>query len=255
MKTIKKMKTLIVLAAIMLPISLMAQDYKIAAGSSRLVIEEVNEVSIEGYDGSEVVFKTVGSKGRPERAEGLKAISGLGIEDNTGLGLSVQKEGNDIVVRQLSSKGDTHYTIQVPKGMTLYYKHSTHWGDDFSLKNHSGELEISTNHNDIYLTDVTGPMTVKTVHGEIEAKLSSIKSPLSMVSMHGYIDLSLPGSIKANVELSNNWGEMFTDFDIKVDSPSDMKKISASEVIGTINGGGTQVQLSSSHGNIYLRKS
>jgi hypothetical protein len=184
----------------------------------------------------------------------LKAISGLGLEDNTGIGLSVVKEGNDILARPLSPRSDTRYVIKVPKNMSLYYKHSTHWGDDFVLSNHSGELEISTNHNDITLAEVTGPMTIKTVHGEIEAKLTSVKSPLSMVSMHGYIDLSLPSSINANIELHNNWGEMFTDFDIKMDQSADMKKLSSSEVKGTINGGGVDVQLSSSHGDIYLRK-
>jgi len=254
MKTIKEMKRLMILMVALLPFSLLAQDYKIAAGNSRLMLEEVNEVNIEGYDGSEVVFSVVGSKVKPDRAEGLKAISGLGLEDNTGMGLSVVKEGTDILVRPLSPRSDTRYTIKVPKNMSLYYKHSTHWGEDFVLNNHSGELEISTNHNDITLTEVTGPMTVKTVHGEIEAKLSTIKSPLSMVSMHGYIDLSLPASVKANVELQNNWGEMFTDFDIKMDQSADMKKLSSSEVRGTINGGGSDIQLSSSHGDIYLRK-
>jgi len=236
-----------------------AQEYKMAADNqSRLVLDELNEVAVEGYDGSEVIFTVTNAHHeRPERAAGLKAVSGLGLEDNTGIGLAVEKAGNDIKVAQLSRRGDASYKISVPRNISIAYHHSSHEGEDFSVRDVSGELEISTVHNSVDLENVTGPMTVKTVHGDIEAKFSNaIKSPVSIVSAHGDIDVSLPASIKANIEMMSDHGEMYTDMDIAFEkSAEELRKLSSSVVKGTINGGGeVAIELSSAHGNIYLRK-
>jgi hypothetical protein len=236
-----------------------AQEFKIAASNqSRLVLDELNEVTLEGYDGSEVVFTvTSAHHERPERAEGLKAISGLGLEDNTGIGLSVEKTGNDINVAQLSRRANTPYKLRVPKNISISYHHSSPEGDDLSVKDFSGELEISTVHNSVDMENVTGPMTVKTVHGDIVSKFSStIKSPVSIVSAHGDLDVSLPATTKAKVEMMSDHGEMYTDMEIAFDkSAEELRKLSSSVVKGTINGGGDiTMELSSAHGNIYLRK-
>ena len=62
---------------------------KVTAG--KLDIREVNNVTIEGYSGNEIVFSSLdGSREKDKRAEGLRAVSAMGREDNTGLGLSVK---------------------------------------------------------------------------------------------------------------------------------------------------------------------
>src|SRR5260221_12248928 len=79
-----------------------AQDYKLQKSSGRLEVKEVNEVTIEGYNGSEIVFSSRDNDhGEDNRAKGLRAISSLGLEDNTGIGLSVVDKGNVIEVQQL----------------------------------------------------------------------------------------------------------------------------------------------------------
>lgn len=240
-------------------IQVSAQEYKMAADNqSRLVLDEVNEVTLEGYDGTEVIFMiTNAHRARPERAAGLKVISGLGLEDNTGIGLAVEKVGNDIKVAQIARRGDASYRIRVPRNISIAYHHSSHEGEDLSVRDISGELEISTAHNSVDMENVTGPMTIKTVHGDIEAKFSNtIQSPVSIVSAHGDIDVSLPASTQAKVEMMSDHGEMYTDMDIEFDkSAEELRKLSSSVVKGTINGGGeVTIELSSAHGNIYLRK-
>ena len=236
-----------------------AQEYKMAVGSdSRLIIEELNDVTVEGYDGSEVVFTATNrDHERSERAEGLKQISGLGLKDNTGIGLAVEQVGNDITVAQLSRRGEDEYQIKVPKNISVVYRHSSPWGGDFSIRDMAGELEVSTMHNAVRMENVTGPMTVKTVHGEVLATFSdNVQGPVSIVSAHGLIDVSLPATLKANVEMMADHGEMYTDLDIALEKTTDkLRKLSASAVKGTINGGGdVTVELSSAHGNVYLRK-
>jgi hypothetical protein len=103
------------------------------------------------------------------------------------------------------------------------------------------------------MINVTGPATVKTIYGHVEATFDqNVKGPLSIVSVYGYADVALPSTIKANLRLSTSYGELYAspDFKIEVDRSQDDEN----RVIGKINGGGMTVDISSSYGKVYLRK-
>jgi len=234
------------------------EEFKLNMTSGRLVVKSVNRVEFIGHSGSEVIIQTLGSnKKTSDRATGLKLINGLGLEDNTGLGLSVVKEGSDNVVQEISSKQNRGYIIQVPKGVTIVYEHSSPYGKRVKFKNILGEIESTTNHSGIVLDNVTGPITVNTVHGNIEGTFTNINqsNPISIVSSHGAIDLAIPTNSKANFKIETNWGEIYSDLDIIIDKGAGkMKSYSGNKVVGTLNGGGVSFQIKSSHGTIYLRK-
>ncbi|MDN5201776.1 hypothetical protein QQ008_10395 [Fulvivirgaceae bacterium BMA10] len=251
------LKTILLAFGIFSAINIFAQEHKIAMSSGKLIINEVNKVEIEGYSGSEVIFSTTShSRKRSERAAGLKAINSLGLEDNTGIGLSVNKKGGNMEVSSISRNSSTRYNIKVPKSVTIVYEHSSHHGSKLSIKNVESEIEISTNFNSVYLENVTGPMTINTVHGKIEAIFSTVsqKSPITMASAHGLIDVAIAEATKADLKLSSSWGEIFTDMNIDLEVAGDMKNIATSNVKGKLNGGGVKIDLRSTHNNIYLRK-
>lgn len=234
-----------------------AQEYKIAASGNKVLhLKEVNKVNIEGYNGNEIIFSTEdGSGKRPERADGLTAIGAMGLEDNSGLGLSVSESGDEILVQPMRKRSGPRYVIKVPQNVKISYEHSSSYGSSFRVKDVSSEIEVSTNHNSIYLTNVTGPMTINTVHGKVEAVFSSVNqiNPISIVSVHGLIDVSLPPATKAKLRMSTGWGEIYTDMKIDFDQSEGELRSNATKVSGTLNGGGVDLDLSSSHGNIYLR--
>lgn len=237
--------------------AVLAQDYKIAKTTGRLEIKEVNEVTIEGYSGNEIIFSSRDhDKEKDERAKGLRAISNSGLEDNTGLGLSVLDKGNVIEVQQLKRMDGPDIKIMVPKGVTIAYSHTSPYGSDVRLKNIESEIEISTVHNEVFLDNVTGPMTVNTVHGEIEASFgATLKNPISIISVHGHVDVSLPVGTKANLKLGTSYGEIFVDPDFKIDIEKSGNMVKYSDnVVGKINGGGLDITLSSTHNSVYLRK-
>lgn len=235
-----------------------SQEYKVNKSTGKLVVKDVNHVTIEGYNGNEIVFTSLdGPSDRDERAEGLRAINSLGLEDNTGFGLSVQEKGATIEVYQLKKMDGPRVKIMVPKGVSISVIHNSPHGDDIKIKNVESEIEISTLHNGVTLENVTGPMTIKTIHGEVEAVFgANIKSPIAIASVHGLIDITVPAAIKASVDMAVSYGEMFVDPAIKIDmeEKSDMIRYGSSKVKGTVNGGGIEFVLTSSHGNIYLRK-
>jgi len=234
-----------------------AQEYKIAKNSGRLEILEVNHVTIEGHSGNEIIFTAVnGDRERDERAKGLRALSSMGLQDNTGLGLSVLEKGNAIEVQQLKKTDGPEIKILVPKGVVVSYTHTSPFGRDIQISNFAGEIQISTVHSGVRLTNTSGTTSVKTVHGDIDASLSgSLSAAITLESDHGHVDVALPVDTKANLTLNTDWGEVLVDPDFKIELQKKdglvnyRKKISA-----TLNGGGTALTLTSNHDNVYLRK-
>lgn len=235
----------------------LAQEFKVAKSTGRLDLKEVGDVEVEGHNGNEIIFTSRDhDRERDDRAKGLRAVSSLGLEDNTGIGLSVITKGDVIEVRQLKKMDGPEILIKVPKGVLVSYSHSSPYGSDLKLRNMENEIEVSTVHNDVRLENVTGPMAVNTVHGDIDATLSgSMKSPLSIVSVHGHVDVAMPASTKASMRMNTAWGEIFVDPDFKIEFDNQGNLVKYSDNLsGKINGGGIEIKLSSTHNNVYLRK-
>ena len=235
------------------------QEYKVTKNAGRLEIKEVNHITIEGYSGNEIIFLSHDQnqdEDEDNRSKGLRAISSLGLEDNTGIGLSVVDKGGVIEVYQLKKMDGPDIIIKIPKGVVVSYSHSSPYGEDVTVRNFEGEIEISTVHNSVKLENLTGPMNIKTVHGDIDVALNAaMKNPISITSVHGHVDVAMPVSAKTTLQLGTSWGEIFVDpeFKIEFDKTSNGVKYS-DNVSGKINGGGLNVTLSSTHGNVYLRK-
>ncbi len=253
-----KTKILTLAFALMAISTLRAQEYKLAKSTGKLVINGVDRVLIEGTTGNEIIFSSAdGSREKDRRADGLRAVSSLGLEDNTGVGLSVQDKGTTYEVYQLKKMDGPKVKILVPKGVSISYTHSSPHGSDITFRNVESEIETSTVHNGVHLENVTGPLNIKTVHGEIEADFNAnIKSPISLTSTHGLVDVTIPTTLKATMSMSTNFGEIFVDpaFKLEIEPKSDWVKYGSNKVNGKINGGGLEFTLSSTHNNIYLRK-
>src|SRR5438045_1517098 len=116
------MKKLVVLIGIVIAAlsSVVAQEFKVAKSTGKLAIY-LGRVTVEGYSGSEIIFSSLENHGeKDKRADGLRAISALGLEDNTGLGINVADKGNVVEVRQLKKMNSPRIKIQVPKGVVVY---------------------------------------------------------------------------------------------------------------------------------------
>ncbi|MGC1240399.1 MAG: hypothetical protein WA874_02365 [Chryseosolibacter sp.] len=252
-----KKVTFILGLVLIVPASLFAQQYKVSKNSGRLEIREVNHVSIEGHAGNEIIFTSRSHDNETdERAKGLRALSSLGLEDNTGLGLSVMDKGEVIEVQQLKKTEGPEIKILVPKGVVVSYTHTSPYGEDIDISNFEGEIKVSTVHNGVQLTNTSGLTSVKTVHGNIEASLASaLKGQLSLESVHGHVDVALPVTTKGTMTLSTNWGEVLVDPDFKIELEGSGNLVRYSDKIkGKMNGGGTEITLTSQHNNVYLRK-
>lgn len=252
-----KLKLLIITMLLTVVAAQAQKEFKLSKSSGTLEIVDVNDVTIEQASGNEIIFSSRdGGYEDDERAKGLRAVSSYGLEDNTGLGISVIDKGNTVEVRQLKKMDGPDITIKVPKGVVVSYKHNSPYGSGFKVRNIENELNVSTVHNEVALENVSGPLNIKTVHGEINASLSgNLKSPIDISSVHGHVDVSIPVATKANLKLSTSWGEIFVDPDLKIEMNVKGEMVEYSDnFLGKMNGGGIDIELSSTHNNVYLRK-
>ncbi|MCU0419314.1 MAG: DUF4097 domain-containing protein [Cyclobacteriaceae bacterium] len=233
------------------------QEFKVTKNSGKLEVNGLNNVTIEGYGGSELVFSSRDSdKKSDDRAKGLQAINSMGLVDNTGLGISVQEKQGVVEVYQLKKMGGPEIRIQVPKGFTIHVSHQSNYGSEINLKNIENEIEANVTYASINLENVSGPLTAKSVYGHVEADFSTnLKGPISIVSVYGYADVTLPLSVKANLKMSTSYGELYAAPEFKIENERQGEMVRYDDrVTGKINGGGTDISLNSSYGKIYLRK-
>ena len=236
-----------------------AQEYSISvsnASQTTLNLKEINRVHVEEYSGNTIVVSKGDSSSRPNRAEGLKALSARG-DDNTGIGLNMDQSGADVTLFQVARRAKGVYKVRVPKGVKVNIEHTGNWeGGKIEVYNISSELEISGRYNSVYMEDITGPALVNTMYGGIEAKFSSLsqQGPTSLLSMYSTVDVTLPANAKADVTIKTPYGEAYSDMDIKIPTNEDgMRKVS-STIDGQLNGGGVELALKASYSNVYLRK-
>lgn len=251
-----KKRNLILIVTIMLTGFAQAQEYKIAKSTGRLELN-VGRVTVEGHEGNEIIFSSKNGKSEKDgRAEGLRIVNSLGLDDNTGLGINVTDKGNVVQVFQLKKTHSPDIKVLVPKGVIVSFKHESQHGGEARFRNLTNEIEVSALYNSVELENVTGPLTIETTYGHVVANFNSnIKDPVSIVSIYGFIDVTIPQATKANLKLSTSYGDIFVapEFDIQMASKDGMK-VYSDKISGTINGGGINMDLNCNYGKIYLRK-
>ncbi len=234
-----------------------AQEYRVAKSSGRLELN-IGRVTVEGHSGNEIIFTSTNPKSsKDQRAEGLRLVNSLGLEDNTGgLGINVTEKGNVVEVRQLKQTHSPDIKVLVPKGVIVSFHHESQYGGTAKFVNLPNEIEVSAVYNSVELKQVTGPLTIETTYGGVTAEfVAPIKDPVSIVSMYGFIDVTLPQDTKANIQMSTSYGDIYAAPEFKIEMPTrDGMKVFGSKIEGTLNGGGVSIGLDCNYGKIYLRK-
>ena len=236
----------------------LAQDYKIPVQNVKegklILMDFMGELPIEGYAGSDIIITPDRVKETPERAKGLKPIFPGGT-DNTGLGLSVEKDGGRITVRCLIPfTQSARFSIKVPNELALKIKSGCERSNSISVQNMKNEVEIDVCHS-ISLKNVTGPLVLSTISGNIDIDFNGLNKdkPLSIASVSGEIDINLPANAAVDLEMSTISGKMYSDFEFP-DDKNKMKRVGGSTFNAQLNGGGVNLKINTVSGNIYLRK-
>lgn len=228
------------------------------AADKRMVIDDFySDITIIATQGSEIRIVVQGYKGLPEKAKGLKPLGGAG-DENTGIGLSFNPNGNNLSVSAANrSTDDASYTFYLPESLNVKIVNQGWKGGDIDISGMTGELEVSTQIGDLKLKDVTGPIVAHTLSSDIEVIFSTVdqRSPSSVSSTSGDIDITLPASSKGTFSMATTSGGVYTDLDFDLGKKEGTRKIISRDAIGKLNGGGIQVTLKTISGDIFIRNS
>jgi hypothetical protein len=224
-------------------------------------------ITVKGYDGKDAIIESHGGDSSererhhvPRGAEGMKRI------DNTAMGLTAEEEDNVLTIGAHPGR-EVDLTIQVPVNTSL--KLSCINGGDIVVDRISGEIEVNNTNGGVKLTNVSGSVIAHALNKNVVVTLNKITPDKSMSfsSLNGDVDVTLPADAKARVKLKSDNGEIFSDFDIRMDSSGQKPIIEDGRpnrgkyrvrvdhgMYGTINGGGPEFQFQTFNGNIFIRK-
>lgn len=237
---------------------LMAQNYKIASPGKdgKVILKNFSHaLPIEGYAGNDIqITSNDGQANPPERAKGLKAIYPAGT-DNTGVGVSVEKDGNNILVTCLVPfTRDSEYSFKIPENLSVEIESGCENSTNISITGMKNEITIKSC-QDIDLKNITGPVVLSSIAGDINVAFSSALSnkASSINAISGDVDVTIPSKTALNVDLSTINGGFFSDFDI-TQTDKELKRIGGNNINFTLNGGGPKFSIVTVSGNVYLRK-
>ena len=271
----KNLLVLIYAAALLAPAALPQDTQKATVAFSdpsrprKLVVETMfGSVTVRGYSGQEAIVETTGTTAI--RAPGRKEAeppAGMHRIGGNHPALDITEENNTIRVSGGGPFSQADVVIQVPVQTSVSV--NARIGNAIVIENITGEIEANNMNGQVTITNVSGSVMAHSMNGKIVASINSVTpdKAMSFSTMNGDIDVTLPAGIKANVKMKTDQGDMFTDFDIKLDATAqppqvedDRKKGGRYRVRfnrgtnGTINGGGPEIQFTTFNGNILIHK-
>lgn len=239
------------------PLSQPGKPYKLSVG----LVD--GSITVTGYEGKDIIIEIQDKehKGRVRTHDGMHAISTGGRAD-----IQAEENNNKVTIQGQAGKA-TNLVLKIPMNdVTL--KLGTVNDGDIVASNINGELEITNVNDGIKLTNISGSVVANTVNGNVVVVFKSIdpKAAMAFTTLNGNVDVTFPATLKADVKLKSDRGDIFTDFDMVAEQhkPTVTQKNGGKGamyslkiedwVYGKINGGGPQMMMKNMNGNIYIRR-
>jgi hypothetical protein len=199
---------------------------------------------------------------RPAPAAGMKRLRMPG-----NAGLEIDEDDNLVNIKTSPAGGATDLDITVPRRSSLQLKCLN--DGDIRVEQVDGEIEADNLNGKITLINVSGSVLAHSLNGAVFATLDRIdpSKPMSFSTLNGDIDVTLPDNVRANVRMKTDNGEIYSDFDVKLDAGSHVETNEGGKrqdgryhlrfdrtLRGSINNGGPEFQFTSFNGQIYIRK-
>jgi DUF4097 and DUF4098 domain-containing protein YvlB len=139
------------------------------------------------------------------------------------------------------------FTVRVPSGVRF---NGRTVNGRVEANNLTADVDAATVNGDVEVT-TTGLARAKTVNGSITAVMGHADwtDDLVFKTVNGSIDVSMPASLSAEVEVKTLNGEISSDFPLTVRGTFSRRHMS-----GTIGGGGRSLQLETVNGSVNIRR-
>jgi len=245
-----------------------------------LFIESPNAtVIVEAYEGDTIIFDLVEGSSRVGDPTGRRNEwhfdHGWGrqsdVDKSEGMTLIPSSPGYTIEEQDNTVEFEMdglmrRFTIKVKVPVNTSLKLETNNGGDMTIIGVNGDHELQNANGAIYAHNISGSLVAETSNGEVEISFVSIKgdTPMAFSTVNGDVDVTFPADFAADLRVDPGRGQLFTNFDMKVDAKgAPVKKKTRGggtvievekEIRGSINGGGSLLRFETFNGNVYIRK-
>ncbi|PQJ77917.1 hypothetical protein [Polaribacter porphyrae] len=320
----KTLKHIVVFALTITFLNVNGQEKKIKFSKGTLKICSSKNFQIEGYDGNEVIIKSLHEKrgenstfvvsgtsnqnaysiasnnglarvGRVSqstrkndssrfrtlvypgndisRKKGLKKLGAKNQNADLGIYFTIEQKDGELLFKDQSRAGfimssNENYLLKIPNTLKLVWrtskcdsKNSSNQYRFFSsksstLSNFDGEVEIASNLNNTKLKDVTGPVVINTIGGNVTVEFEK-KYPKALYSIYtnnGFIDIQIPE--KSNLLVDVIGKSVYSDVDFKVLEEEEVDDVwqKTTKMKLKYGTGKIKMKLNGGFGNVYLRK-
>lgn len=140
------------------------------------------------------------------------------------------------------------FRVRVPAGVKVSVNNTN---GNVHVAGATSEVDAESTNGDIYVATTSGPVNARTTNGAIQASMGKfdLKSDLHFESTNGTVVAEFAQDLDAEVYLSTTNGRFLTDFPVTVRGRIDPRRLHA-----TLGKGGPRIRLSTTNGNVELRK-
>lgn len=222
-------------------------------------------ITVQGGNVQEVVVEARLREDHEDRRSDRNA-TGMKHIPMTSTGLNVEAENNQVRITTDQTQRTVDLTITVPARSSLSLK--TVNDGNIVVTGVDGELDVNDINGNVTLKNVGGSVVAHALNGNVVVTMNRADAkPMAFSSLNGNIDVTFPADLKANVSMRTDNGEVYSDFDVQLDTTAPRQIVEDGRskggkyrvrmdktVRGKIGGGGPEIQFKNFNGNIYIRR-
>jgi DUF4097 and DUF4098 domain-containing protein YvlB len=219
------------------------------------------DITVRGHEAKDVIVMSKSGDRAPRRGRrGPAELEGLKRIDLGGGSFTAEERDNVVTVGTAMQGSDVE--VHVPRAALLKLKTMS---GDIVVDGVRGEIEANSMNGEVTITAAEGSVVAHSLNGDVKVVLNRVEpKPMSFSTMNGDIDVTLPPDTKARLKLRNDHGEVYSDFELKVQSTPQVEQGSRENgkykvkfersMTADLNGGGPEISFRSVNGKIKIRQ-
>lgn len=222
-----------------------AQDFKksydLKSGGAIRVTNMSGDVTVTGYDGSEVIVTGVRSGDDADRVQIL--------DDSRGNMVSIGVKYPE----RCRCDASVDFVIQVPRSTAYAFDKIASMSGNVKVEGVTGAVNASAMSGDVTVGDVEGTVEATAMSGDVHVAIQRLDGAgnLAFTSMSGDVEVFLPSNAGVDVSLKTVSGSIETDFPLQV---QEQKYGSSQWAKGRLGDGSRGLTAKSMSGNVRLMK-
>lgn len=229
------------------------QRYDLGPGGSVSVSNVNGAVVVQGWDEDEVRVEAVKKVKAGSRTAADEALARIEVQvEQNGDRLAIEtrlprrSDGMFDWLFGNQSNANVSYTVSVPRRTDVEVDTVN---GKVRIRGVAGHVEAESTNGGIEMADVRGSVDAVTTNGGIDVELRDVSADQAMrfATTNGGIHLTLPRDARLSIEADTTNGGIDVD-----DLPADVTRRSRRHLRAEVNGGGPEVDLSTTNGGIRI---